>query len=204
MMNQKGFATILALCFLLVVTFVARGIQDSERNHIHETESNAVAEFELQNAADSAILMAVDDIRENRAVLPKNTIYPAFADSRDRQIEFETRTFHSANIGDITVRTWGERIEIHKYKVAYNGEDDENNDDSTTKNKARRVTYGNKIAPPVPSYIFFSLAEATNPKTGRKIYRRAHAYVPFNDDDTFDPTEICFTDTKQSDYDFED
>ena len=60
-MNEKGFFTITAICFLLIVSFSIKIIQESVMNDV-ETATNFVIENELQNAADSALIEATEKI----------------------------------------------------------------------------------------------------------------------------------------------
>ena len=59
-MTEKGFATILGLCLILVIALIVKGIQEAEMNHAYET-TDFQAEFDLQNAADSALVETVDE-----------------------------------------------------------------------------------------------------------------------------------------------
>ena len=54
MRNERGFFTVVGLCLLLVVALSIRGVQEFEGNYSFGV-SNSQAEYELQNAADSAL-----------------------------------------------------------------------------------------------------------------------------------------------------
>lgn len=177
---EKGFATILGLCLILVIALVVKGIQAAETNHAYET-ADFQAEFELQNAADSAIYAAVDKVlvaKENgEEILPVNNT-PGIANSRqNNQRKLITTTTTSEHFGKITVRAYGEQINIHPYQVSYKGDND---------------NVANKLNPDdlLPSYVFYSVAQATSKHTGKKIYRRAFAYVLRDGDATIHFMEV--------------
>jgi len=192
-MRQKGFATILGLCLILVVALVVRGIEETERNHTYET-TDAGAEFELQNAADGALVAAAGKVISGEVELPRNEEQIRI----NGQHEFPVKKINSKKFGEITVRTWGERVEIHQYRVEYNAEDE---DTGTKTNVAKKSTYNKKLIPPAQSYLFFSVATADSPHTGGKIYRRAFAYVTEKNIADGKPT-IYFMEFPQSDYKF--
>ena len=159
-MNEKGFATIFGLCLILVIALIVKGIQEAEMNHAYET-TDFQAEFDLQNAADSALVEAID------LVLSKSVTLPTKDDQRARQYsqyQFPTITKTSERLGNITVTVWGEEALIQPYKVNYK---------SNGKNVAEKDKDKNRHSG--DGYFFFSRAEATI--TGGKIYRRAAAYV---------------------------
>lgn len=184
-MNRKGFATILSLCLLLAMALVVRGIQISERNHVYESATDFTAEFELQNAADSALITAVEKIRNEIVTLPKRKYWQ---NRSVVQIQLPVMTIDSERLDTITVKTWGEKIDVRQFEVTY-GTNNEDSDTATKNNIAeeKNTESGNLV---------FSVAEAINPQTGEKIYRRAVAY--FKDDDT----TIHYMDVKQSNYKF--
>ena len=83
-MREKGFATILSLCLILVIALIVKGIQAAETNHAFET-ANFQTEIELQNAAESSIIAAVEEVKLAKKngveLLPQNT-NPSLANSR--------------------------------------------------------------------------------------------------------------------------
>lgn len=172
-MNEKGFATIFGLCLILVFALVVKGIQAAENNHAHET-TNLQAEFELQNAADSALIEVADEVLRDPTILPEKI--PYVVNSRKNSQRQFTKTF-----GKITVDVWGEKINIRSYEVNH-----------STKIASRIPADIDK-----PCYVFFSLAQTTI--HGVTIYRRAFAYVEVNDTNE----TIHFTTLKSSNYDFE-
>ena len=62
MNNERGFVTIFALCLIIVVALVVRGIQESDANRNKEADI-LLAEFDLQNAADGGIYEAAEKVR---------------------------------------------------------------------------------------------------------------------------------------------
>lgn len=59
MRNERGFFTIVGLCLLMAVAISIRGVQEFEGNYSIGA-SNAQAEHELQNAADSALVEMIE------------------------------------------------------------------------------------------------------------------------------------------------
>lgn len=167
-MNQRGFATILGLCLILIVALIASGINAAEMNHAYET-ADFGAEFELQNAADSAIYAAADKVLSGDVTLPVNENTGYAGNTRDKfQVKLITTTATSEQLGTITTEAYGEIINVQHYRVSYGGED---GTDASKNNVANlRGTNAN-------AYVFFSVAQATHPRTNIKIYRRAFAYV---------------------------
>ena len=194
--DAKGFATIFGLCLILVVALVVKGIQAAETNHGYET-ADFQAEFELQNAADSAIVAALDKVllaKENGVeLLHDNSNYEYGYNRQKVQVKLlQEPPRESAHLENFTVEVYGERINVHPHKVSYGAEGEDS--DSSTKNKAKPL----KPDRVIPSYFFFSIAQATNKHTGGKIYHRATAYVEVNDTAT-----IHFMEQKMSSYTFQ-
>lgn len=188
-MNQRGFATIFGLCLVLIVALVANGIQVKQGNYAYET-ADFGAEFDLQNAADSAIYAAADKVlvaKENgEELLPVNPDPTNVHNPRSKfQRKLLTTTTPSKHFGTITTEAWGEIIDVQHYKVSYGGDDGTN---GAADNVAK------KIGTDADAYVFFSVAQATNPQTGAKIYRRAFAYVVQGD------TAIRFMEVQMSTY----
>lgn len=209
-MREKGFSTILGLCLILVIALIVKGIQAAETNHAYES-SDFQTEIELQNAAESSIIAAVEEVRlahKNGVKLLKKNPTPSGANSRQKnQYEFDkiTKSPNAKNLGTITVRTWGERITIYPYKVEYNDSDNATLSTATTKNVAKKRKKGNKEIS-YDGYFFFSVAQATSSHTGGTVYRRASGYVILNNADTDNETidnTIHFMEVPMSTYKFE-
>lgn len=171
-MNAKGFATVLSLCLILVVALIVRGIHAAEGNHAYET-TDARAEFDLQNAADSAVFEAAAQVLSGDVILPVNETPFNLSDRMRNQRRLVKRTITSAHAGTIAVEAWGERLRVHPYKVSYGGE---NETAFAGGNIAKKVKV-NRKEQFLPAYVFFSVAQTTNEHTGGKIYRRAFAYA---------------------------
>lgn len=62
MNSERGFFTLIGICILIVAAIFVKGIQESELNYAYIAE-NFKIEKELQNAADSALIEAVDLIK---------------------------------------------------------------------------------------------------------------------------------------------
>ena len=170
-MNQKGFSTILGLCLLMVIALLVMGIQTAERNHAYESAADFQAEFDLQNAAESAVIEAAEKVLSD----PSNLQFPEkySYNRKDAQFLFPNTTKSSDSLGSITVEVWGERVELYPLKVDYDT-DDENSEDAT-KYIAKNDTDSGRVSG--EAYFFVSRASATSKYTGEKIFRRATAYV---------------------------
>ena len=157
MNNEKGFATILGLCLILVMALLVKGIQEAETNHAYET-TDFQTEFDLKNAADSGIYEAakkVFDDPENPDILFLNT-NPYKYKRKNSQKKILTKNFSD---GNIAVEVWCERIFIKHFEKKYPSYE-ENPKGSTQK-----------------AYTLVSKAETTDKRTGGKIYSRSFAYV---------------------------
>ena len=91
-MNERGFFTIVGLCLLLAVALSIRGVQEFEGNYSIGT-TNSLAEFELQNFADSGIYERITG----------------------------TKYFHSDKLGEVTVevRRYSGADYIRRYEGRY-------------------------------------------------------------------------------------
>lgn len=158
MNNERGFVTVFALCLILVVALVVKGIQESDTNH-NLSAADLQTEFDLQNAADGGIYEAAEKVRvatqKGQELLPANGGEP-FRKNYQRQLV--TRTIQT-NRGAITVTVWGERTRIQGFNRLYPSYKAEVRGD---------VKYG---------YLLFGVAQMNNERIGEKIYRRAFAYV---------------------------
>ena len=59
-MNERGFFSLIGICFLLVAAIFVRGLQEYESNY-YGIAQNFQDEVELQNAADSALMKATEN-----------------------------------------------------------------------------------------------------------------------------------------------
>lgn len=198
-MRQKGFSTILSLCLILVIALTVRGIQAAETNHAYET-ADFQTEMELQNAAESGIVAAVNEFQRDKNLLKKKSS----SKRQKNQHEFDTppKTPNIKNLETITVRTWGEPVVVYPYEVKYN--------DTVELSKTETKNIAKPIEPLEGSdgYLFFSIAQAKNNHTGETFYRRASAYVTISKTETADGTvvekvdAIHFMETPMSTYKF--
>lgn len=162
-MNEKGFTTIFGLCLLLALALVVQGIQTEQMNQLYET-AYCQAEFDLQNAADSGIYAAVDKVLAGEVALPAKRM-PYRHSRREYQHDFDTITKTSKYLGTITVKTWGEQVNLNHYNELY----------PSYKRRAKGVE---------KAYIFFSMATAEDKHTGGQVYRCACAYILASGDQT--------------------
>ena len=105
MNSERGFFTLIGICILLVTAIFVKGIQKSELNYAYIAE-DFETESELQNAADSALIEAVDLIRNETLTL-----------------EISTSINHSGNQHKIIDRTVdGTKVEVwYEYGKNFEG-----------------------------------------------------------------------------------
>ena len=178
-MRQKGFATILSLCLILVIALIVKGIQESETNHAREV-LNFETEQALQSAAESGIFEAAEKIRiadENSDetsdyYLPYTKTEAEGIKTVKKNLPVSEKNFyHGEQEIPITIEVWGERGEIY-----FCPEDD-------------KTYYKNIVFEGESKVGVYLMSRATIEKGffGEKIYRRAYAY--FLDEDN---TKINF------------
>ena len=177
-MNERGFFTLMGLCFLIVVAVMARGVQESEGNYYSVTD-DFVQAAELQNIADSALIEAVDLIKKNREEIaagldvvelvpkpPKIYNVPRYRKQHpiplNKSYEADVEVYAEYGIdvmnGDIG-NIWLKRKVYPERDIV----------DRYLENNQRE------------GVIIISVASRESDKTGGKIYRRAIAYF-FTDD----------------------
>ncbi|MBR2520511.1 MAG: hypothetical protein IKE46_12130 [Selenomonadaceae bacterium] len=155
-MNERGFVTVFALCLILVIALIVKGIQESDTNHNYAA-ADFQTEFDLQNAADGGIYEAAELVRSGQRDLPANNV-PVQSIRKNYQKELVNRSTKTER-GTIRVTVWGERLKIQGYRRSY---------PSYKKNLQGTPKYG---------YVLFSVAQLDSARTNGKIYRRAFAYV---------------------------
>ena len=97
MKSERGFFTLIGICILLVAAIFVKGIQESELNYAYIAE-DFKTEMELQNAADSALIEAVDLIRSGYTLqLPSSFV------RKNNQHKIIEKT-----VDDIKVEVWYE------------------------------------------------------------------------------------------------
>ena len=168
-MRQKGFATIFALCIILAVAIVVKGIREAEMNHAYET-ADFQAEFELQNVADSGIYEAAEMIRLDEELLPANPWAWSNSQRKEYQIKLINRPikFFDGYLKEITLEVWGERLRNNQQFQSYQ------------KNYPTGRTAQGSLK---SGYVLFSVATTSDSRLSGKVYRRAYAYV-LDDDAT--------------------
>lgn len=72
MKSERGFFTLIGICILLVAAIFVKGIQESELNYSYIAK-DFENEMKLQNAADSALVEAVDLIKNKTVTLEPAT-----------------------------------------------------------------------------------------------------------------------------------
>jgi len=180
-MKQKGFATILSLCLILVIALIVKGIQESEANHAREV-LNFEMEQALQSAAESGIVEAAEYVRKNPNYLP----YIEEKETFKKTIPVSNKIFyHGEQKIKIEVEVWGERGKIYLFPKDRTG-------NKIYKNDGHLGIY------------FMSRATIEEKFFNEKIYRRAYAHVRSEKDgETFiDDTTINFMElpTQKEDY----
>ena len=169
MNSEKGFATVLALCLILVIALVVKGIQESEMNHAREATDFQI-EFELQNAADGGIYEAAEIVRvakENGETLL----------SFDESYQLVSRTKNISS-GTIQLTVMGKLTSIQPYKMDYSP-----NKKTAIKTDLDDDGYADDEIF-YDGYALLSAATFTEKETGVKKFRRAFAYVRDDDETT--------------------
>ena len=158
MNSERGFVTIFALCLIVVVALVVKGIQETDANR-NTAADILLAEFDLQNAADGGIYEAAEKVRVaadgGQELLPASN---SPISRKANQIQLVSRSVATAHYGTISVKVWGERLRIQDCNRLY---------PSYKKVADGEVKYG---------YVLFGVAQLDSPRFG-KMYRRAFAYV---------------------------
>lgn len=174
-MNEKGFATIFGLCLILIIALMVKGIQESEMNHSYETTDFQI-EMDLQSAADSGIYEAVEIIYNNPNTLKFNESRIPTDRKKYQAKVIPKKTINTLN-GDIIVSVWAERILIYPYRVNYKKYD------FKKQRYTAELVDASKPAEQRKAYTLFSKAELDSERIGGKLYRRAFAYVEFDEND---------------------
>ena len=160
-MLQKGFATIFGLCMILVIALIVRSIQDAEANHAREVV-NFETEQILQSAAESAIVEAVEKVRNGTITLPYSQA------KKSDKIPIPVKSSDD----DITVEVWGERGKIYRYTT-------DNNNNNVLIRFELYDDDGKEIVNKThcDGVYFMGTATIDGGFFGTKIYRRAFAYI---------------------------
>ena len=169
-MNERGFFTLIGLCFLIIAAILVRGVQASEGNY-YSNADDFITAAELQNIADSALIEAVELIKSGEVTLERPV---AYAYSRkvnqypvplNHTYNADVQVFYEYGINTTATNNKGN---IFLKKKLYPSKEIV---DRYTKNNRRE------------GVIIFSVASRESEKIGGKVYRRAIAYF-FTDDDS--------------------
>lgn len=145
-MNERGFFTIVGLCLLMVAAIFIKGIQEFETNYSNVT-TNFQAEHELQNAAESYLIDAFEN-------LPQLAEYEPF--------DFPVVNLTSEKLKNVKVERHAKNIYLRRYIREYSSGG--NITDIENEQYPRNVM------------LIISVASCDNPFVGGKMYRRALAY----------------------------
>lgn len=168
-MNQRGFFTIIGICFLLIVTICVKNIQESGKVYSYDA-ANFQAEQELQNLADSALVEAAEKISRQPELLPKSNPYDN-PNNHQYQIPVEV-SGQSDRLENFSVEVYGERGRIYEGTRKYtNGTPS----DSIDKDANGKDIKANGI-------VLISIASCDSKIIGGKMYRRSYAYI-FDDEE---------------------
>ena len=169
-MNERGFFTLIGICFLLIATICVKGIKDFGKIYADNT-ANLQIEHELQNIADSALIEAAEKIYIQPELLPDPIPYTL---QKDNQYQiFVSQPKSTARLENVSVEVYGERGNVYQGKKNFlsNGkfeiEIDKNKDNQEIKNKG---------------IILMSIASCDEKIFGGKMYRRSFAYILENDE----------------------
>ena len=168
MKDERGFFTVIGLCFLLAVSICIKNIQESEAIYSFNA-ADYQAEQELQNAADSALIEAAEKIQKVKLegtsedlnkIIPIPPMY--YASRSERQYHILTTTKNYSRLKNIEVKVYGERSNIHK---------------ELGKDSDATISFQDK-----EGVILISVASANSRLDDKKIYRRSLAFIYLADD----------------------
>ena len=160
-MNQKGFFTLIGICFLLIAAILVKGVQESEKNYSYVT-TDFKAEVELQNIADSALIEAVNMIKNNEIELKESKPPYSISSRKENQYPIIEKTVDGVNVqvfyeyGKI-----GDAGNIYRMRRNY---------------KANDVEEDVQVGEPQKGVILISVASRDNDILDKKIYRRSLGY----------------------------
>ena len=161
-MNERGFFSLIGICFLLVAAILVVGLQESEGNY-YDVTRNFYDEVDLQNVADSALIEAANKITSGEIELK---MPPSQVSSRRyKQYPVPLNLHYDADV-EVFYEYGNVRQKWREYESG-----NPKNDNDTKKNLARGV-------------ILISVASRDSDKMTGKIYRRSLGYF-FEDDKQF-------------------
>ena len=163
-MNQRGFFTVLGICFLLMATICIKTIQESGKIYTYDAISFQ-SEKELQNIADSALIEAAEKVRRNPELLPMSSPYNN-ASFYQYPIPL-TISKQSARLENLSVEVYGERGNIYQGRKNFSSGGkpeillDKDADDKEIFSEG---------------VVLISVASCDGKILGGKMYRRSFAY----------------------------
>ena len=161
MKDQRGFFTVIGLCFLLAVSVCIKNIQESETIFTFGA-SDFKDEQELQNAADSALLEAVEKIKVNGEFVNEPVNYAIHRVFRQHKISVsQPIVSKTSRFENIQVEVYGEHGNIHS----------ELGVESDLKT----------VPADSDGIILISVASGQSRIDNKKIYRRSLAFVRIDD-----------------------
>ena len=178
-MNERGFFTLMGLCFLIVVAVMANGVKESEGNYYSVTD-DFIQAAELQNIADSALIEAVDLIKKNREDIAAGLDVIELLPKPPKEYGVPRyRKQHPIPLN----KSYEADVEVY----AEYGIDVMNGDIGIIQHMEREYKSGGVINDKIigtneKGIILISVASRESDKTGGKIYRRAIAYFLTDED----------------------
>lgn len=188
-MNERGFFSIVGLCLMLVITLSIMAIQGMEKNYSY-LASDFQVEFELQNAADSGLIEAVEKIQSGEVIVnpPNETEYIQNRRHWQRKISV-SQPSDTDRLKNISVEVYGEQEKISMYERIYSFEDDYTGTNFPYRDIAYKRKFSNgEISGEKQDWngiILISVASGEN-DLGMKKFRRSLAYIFFNEDGASD------------------
>ncbi|MBO4400225.1 MAG: hypothetical protein J5809_00070 [Selenomonadaceae bacterium] len=167
--NERGFFTIVGLCLLLAVAISIRGVQEFEGNYSVGV-SNSLAEHELQNAADSALIKMIETGKYEKSIM-------------------------SDRLGKISINIKTTQSNIRRFRREYESGGktkdialNEDNSDDTGKNASEPDDTPEWLK--IKADCLISIASCENKKFGGTIYRCSQAYIIKGDDTVYFLTDL--------------
>lgn len=162
-MNQKGFFTLIGICFLLIAAILVKGVQESEKNYSYVT-TDFKAEVDLQNIADSALIEAVNKIKNNEVELEKSKPTYSISNRRENQHQIINKTVDGVNIQVFyEYGVFENNVNGNIYRMRRNY-------------KANDVKEDVQVGEPQKGVILISVASRESDILDNTIYRRSLGY----------------------------
>ena len=166
-MNEKGFFTLIGICFLLIAAILVKGVQESEKNYSYVTR-DFQDEVELQNIADSALLEAMEMINSNEVELIESQFNTS--NRRENQHKIIDKTVNAAN------------VQVFYEYGKINGEGNIYFLKRTYQSNGKFSDNTTELKEPKKGVILISVASRNAENITEKIYRRALGYFLTDED----------------------